>query len=387
MPEELLAAMLQAEESEASVRSPALLRIARVLAKTDQAAAERLLDRGLTLLAELPDDQKAAIAPQATCLAACVAPDRAFALLATMTDPIGTEKFLFDMVRTHPAPAIEYLTRWSEDGQFPYGAASHAMGYAKDDDTRREILRSGLRAWHRRTDRTWYSFDSLLQLLRFHWGVLPDDEGREVLRSLVGIMRELPDARLNGRFGGARGTVTFSSQRSSLLFALLGPMKRLDPALADAVMAEHPEVRRAAEIYPFGYDIEVDRRVEPRPSAEAMEQWETEWASFALGAELFRIQDERRGDFRESFDHALRALARDTDHRQPNPAPRECWPSAEDFRTILYAAGRYEGAGAARLLDRIPDPALRLFAQIEFAAALAGLDQLGGITREPGHGS
>jgi hypothetical protein len=42
---ELLAAMLQAEQSKPSVRTAALLRIARVLAKSDQGEAERLLDR------------------------------------------------------------------------------------------------------------------------------------------------------------------------------------------------------------------------------------------------------------------------------------------------------------------------------------------------------
>jgi hypothetical protein len=105
------AAMRQAEQSEPSVRTAALLRIARVLAKADQGEAERLLDRGLALLAELPEEERAAIAPQATCLAACVAPGRAFALRATTSDPIGNEKFLLDMVRHgHAAAAVEYLT-------------------------------------------------------------------------------------------------------------------------------------------------------------------------------------------------------------------------------------------------------------------------------------
>jgi len=62
MPPELLAAILQAEQSEPSVRTAALLRIARVLAKADQGEAERLLDRGLALLAELPEEERAAIA-------------------------------------------------------------------------------------------------------------------------------------------------------------------------------------------------------------------------------------------------------------------------------------------------------------------------------------
>ena len=381
MPQELLPAMLQAEQSEPSVRTAALLRIARVLAKADQREAERLLDRGLALLAELPEEERAAIAPQARCLAACVAPDRAFALRAVTSGPFGNEKFLFDMVsHGHAAAAVEYLTQWSEDGEFPCSAASETMSYAKDDDTRRDILRSGLRAWHRRADKTWHSLQSLLQLLQCHWRLLPDDEARNAVRSLVGIMRERPDERLNGSFGGLRGTVTLSSQRSSLLFALLGPLKRLDPELAETLIGENRELRPAAESYPFGHDTDFDRPV-GQLSAEALEQWKSDWTGFALGSQFFRIEEEKNGDFKNSFEYALRSYAQDVDRARPNIYPRECWPSAEDFRVILYAVGRYDAEDGARLLDRIPDVVLRLFAEIEFAAGIAGLAQIGGITR------
>lgn len=379
--------MLQAEHSEPSVRTAALLRIARVLAKTDQGEAERLLDRGLALLAELPEEERAAIAPQAMSLAACVAPDRAFALRATTADPFGNDKFLFDMVRHgHVAAAVDYLTQWSEDREFPYHAAFETINYTKDTDMRRDILRSGLRACRRRADSTWHSFGSLLELFRFHWRVLPEDEARDAVRSLVGILREWPDERLNGTFGGPHGTVTFSSYRPQLLFALLGPLKRLDSELANSVIGENRELRRAAEIYPFGHDIDVGRPVE-QLSAEAVEQWKSDWTGFALGSQFFRIEDEKNGDFKNSFEHALRSYARDADRARPNPYPRECWPSAEDFRVILYAAGRYDRESGARLLDRIPDVALRLFAAIEFAAGIAGVAQIGSITREqlPGH--
>ncbi len=375
--------MLQAEQSEPSVRTAALLRIARVLATADQGEAERLLDRGLALLAELPDGERVAIAPQAMCLAACVAPDRAFALRATTSDRIGNEKFLYDMVHHgHVAAAVDYLTQWSEDGEFPYAAALETISHAKDDDTSRDILRSGLRAWHRRADSVWHSLQSLLPLFRFHWRVLPDDEARDAVRSLVGIMRERPDERLNGSFGGPHGTVPFSSYRPSLLFALLGPLKRLDSELADDVIGENRELRRAAEIYPSGPDTEFDRPLEQQLSAEALEQAKRDWAGFALDLQFFRIEDEKNGDYKSSFAHALRSYARDADRARPNPYPRECWPSAEDFRVILHAAGRYDGEGGARLLDRIPDVVLRLFAEIEFAAGIAGLAQIGGITRE-----
>ncbi|MGH9309668.1 MAG: hypothetical protein ACRD1U_09865 [Vicinamibacterales bacterium] len=61
------------------------------------------------------------------------------------------------------------------------------------------------------------------------------------------------------------------------------------------------------------------------------------------------------------------------------------FPGAADFveePNPVYVRYRHEGASGARLIDRISDPALRLFARIEFAAGLAGLEQIGGITRE-----
>jgi hypothetical protein len=43
---------------------------------------------------------------------------------------------------------------------------------------------------------------------------------------------------------------------------------------------------------------------------------------------------------------------------------------------LLYTAGKNLGREAAAYLDRIPDGDIRLFAEIEFAAALAGLPQV-----------
>jgi hypothetical protein len=96
------------------------------------------------------------------------------------------------------------------------------------------------------------------------------------------------------------------------------------------------------------------------------------------------MSDAVRSGFDEPFEVALRRYAADSDPRRPNDAPQECWPSAWEFRNILFKAGQHEGKAAARYLDRIPDPNLRLFAQIELAAALVGLPQMGGRTIEPG---
>src|SRR5687768_1425892 len=281
MRHELAAALQQAERSEASVRAAALLRIARVLTATDQAEAERLLDRGLALLAELPEAERSAIAPQAACLAACVAPARAFAIHATAGDPLDrmrSDKLFMDMARSgHAAAAIAALAHWTGEGEFPYMVASSILNDARDDDERREVLRSGLRAWHRdlispneglprrsaEGARAWHAVQSLLSMLEHQWRLLPADEARAEIRTIVRVIQEGPDGRVGGSFGGPRGKVKFSSYRPMLLFQALGPLRRLDPELADAMIREHRELARAAAVYPDGYDIKIDQPSEP----------------------------------------------------------------------------------------------------------------------------
>jgi hypothetical protein len=87
-------------------------------------------------------------------------------------------------------------------------------------------------------------------------------------------------------------------------------------------------------------------------------------------------------DFEAAFRVALDTFAKDTDAENPNSAHKECWPSVSEFRHILFKAGQHQGVEAAKHLDRVPDPDLRLFAQIELCAAIAGLPQLAGLTTQ-----
>jgi uncharacterized protein (TIGR03435 family) len=103
-----------------------------------------------------------------------------------------------------------------------------------------------------------------------------------------------------------------------------------------------------------------------------------------VGQRLIPMPEALRTDFQQAFDLALRLYAREVDPEHPNDAPQECWPSAHEFRNILYKAGQHEGRAAVRHLERIPNPALRLFAQIELAATLAGLPQIGSRSITPG---
>ena len=70
----------------------------------------------------------------------------------------------------------------------------------------------------------------------------------------------------------------------------------------------------------------------------------------------------------------LRSIGRTHLHSQ-NRAPKEVWPSTFCFRHILCQVGKRLGRDADVYLERIPDRDFRLFAQIELAAALAGLPE------------
>ena len=82
-------------------------------------------------------------------------------------------------------------------------------------------------------------------------------------------------------------------------------------------------------------------------------------------------------DFAEAFAEAFEGYEYDTDAEDPNKAPKECWRSTNEFRNILFKAGQHQGAAAVKHLERIPDADIRLFAQIELCAGMAGLRQIG----------
>ncbi len=93
-------------------------------------------------------------------------------------------------------------------------------------------------------------------------------------------------------------------------------------------------------------------------------------------------QSSLKGDFSPPLDYALEEYHRDSNPQDPNLAPRDLWPSTSAYRSILYEAGKRLGQDATANLESVPDKDLRLFAQIELAAALTGLPQFRGITRE-----
>jgi uncharacterized protein (TIGR03435 family) len=390
MPQDMVPdAREQADRSAPAVKAAALLHLARVLTKVDSAEAEHVLDEGLALTATLPEGERDILIGEAAALAATVSPRRAFPLaLEAYTDRESVlRRALFNMLEHgHVQEAVAYLSEPAPGEPYPFEAALQAMGRGSDEETRLRVFRGAIRALRQQRSsdrpepfRPWHHF---MRLFTYHWRRLPADEARTVVRDLVGWIQSEPDSRTNASFGSGSHTVRFSSTHEQLLFQILGPLRHLDPDRAASIAGRHPQLSAAAGEFPYGQESmnAAARAEQPAIPREPVEQPHY----IDVGRRLIPIPEAIRTEFKDAFAAAFHEYAADTDPEHFNDAPQICWPSAFEFRKILYHAGRHEGRAATRYLDRIPDPALRLFAQIECAAALAGLPPLGGRTIRPG---
>jgi hypothetical protein len=187
-----------------------------------------------------------------------------------------------------------------------------------------------------------------------------------------------PDA---GTSAGYMKEIHFSSRRQNTLFQILHVLRGLDPVLAQSLVDSYDQLAVAARRYPNGLatmneeaEAEANRRKDRGATCEG--------GGYVLVGDPGDFDRQRRlidavrsGGFTRSIEDALERYREDTSPDTRNYAPKEYWPSTGMFRTVLYQAGKQQGAQAAMLLEQIPDDDLRLFASIELAAALAGVPQ------------
>ena len=288
----------------------------------------------------------------------------------------------------HVDDAVAYLSDPGPGEAYPFDAAQQAMGSrASDDEARLRVFRGAIRAMrdHQSSggDAGFHHRDHFFtRLFTSHWTRLPAGEATAVVREFVEWILAEPDSRTRASFANGNQRVQFSSTHEQRLFEILGPLRRLDPDLAERVLKGYPHLSAVAAQFPYGQDsMEAATRAEPRP---IVREPEAQLDYIEVGQRLMPMPEAIRTEFKDAFAVALELYASDSDRDNINGAPQECWPSAVAFRGILYKAGKHEGPVAARYLERIPDAALRLFAQIELAAALAGLPQLGSRSIHPG---
>jgi hypothetical protein len=332
-----------------------------------QQQARALLERSIAIAETLREPVRHILLGETHTAALEVSPERAMLLLNEFAEhPSGHYRIEMTLHRLLERgfihTVIGYLLGVEHGIQYPYDVAGAAIHAAKDPARRIALLRQALRAARSEIDATRPNYlhhpsFGLLELFNDHWRVLPPTEAATTVRELADLITAAPDQRESYSGPGFH----FSSTRQRLLFQLLGPCRQLEPQLAAALVAAHPQLARAATRFPNGlasYYADPDVRPTNEEPPRVHRQLD--------------LEEQARNDYES-----------DTNPRRRNTAPQVCWPSAAGFRSILYKAGTYEGLHAERHLARIPDAALRLLSQIELAAALAGVRQAGySIMRE-----
>ncbi len=377
----LLAACEQAERSEPAVRAAALMRIARVLTRSDQAAAEKVLERGIALAKELDGNTASPLLSNGIFLAAAVSATQALPLYADrrQIDPFGGQ--VVGLVNAmaqhgHLDDALIYLNDPLPGDRFPLHYVNNLERECRDDATRLKLLELSIREWRNpaRGDAgpgERFAVSAFAGFFGRYWNLLLREVATPVLTELV---RWALDVKSEPR----RFPLTENpddpdlAENERLLFGLMPALLELDPDLAHSTLESHPQLAAAVKRFPRGMESvwKEQRKFDPaRDDAMTIGDSEIMYMSEALAT-----------DFKEAFQSANRSLAKDADPKNPNGAPKECWPSAAEFRNILFKAGQHQGVAAEKHLARIADPDLRLSAQIELCAAIAGLPQIGGMT-------
>jgi hypothetical protein len=399
----LTTARSQAQRSSPPVRAVALMHIAHVESAADPAKARVTLEMALDEIRALSGRDRQVVYTQAQEIAAAFAPDLVRVLPATRGTRGGREgEVLLRTMLEHDRvdSAFDYILGDFPFG-FPFGYTANLM--QKLDTARRlSVLRRAISAWRdppeielmsKRPiphlgghDNVVIYFNQLqgrfIRLFQHHWHILPPDEALSVVRQIVQIALDRPDL---GTSAGISDGIHFSSSREHALFGVLHILRHLDPGLAESLIAHHTQLAAAAQRYPNGIESmhgELERQAEERRKLMAA-SGETCTGGFIMtgnsrdfSGQMALHRSSQAGDFGPAIDHALELYREDTSPESPNQVLKAFWPSTSSLQSTFYSAGKRLGPDAAKLLERIHDADLHLFAQIALAAAFAGVPAL-----------
>jgi hypothetical protein len=386
MSDDLLAnARQQAEKAEPSMRSAALLRIARVESVANASQARTSLLEALEIIRNLPSPNREHHLEEARTVSAAVDPALLAEIPANSSD-MHEHHATFQIVQAMLAhgrvdAAFHYVLSHEGTASFPFSMVGNILHHLdpkipESAARRMALLRTAVEAWRQHAIGTHpHERDHFVRQFGYCWKEFPPEEALQVAQTIVARATEEPDTEISA---GYPNEIHFTSSRQHTLFLILHVLRHLDPALAESLIDSHDQLSAAARRYPNGLQT-----MHEEAEAEATRR-KAEGATCG-GGFIFagnpkdlprqrRLMDATRsGDFGPSIEDAIEKYREDTSPETPNYAPKEYWPSTGAFRTLFYQAGKSLGPGAAKLLDQVPDDDLRLFASIELAAALAGV--------------
>jgi hypothetical protein len=284
--------------------------------------------------------------------------------------------------------AFDYVVHYDEPSSFPFGVASALMQLTGDDERRLLVLRSSVVAWRTaRAERLFHLFQ-FISLFQSQWKILPFEEAGAVAREIVRTALEQRDHPVTANYD-PEGTAPITSEREHTLFQIFHIVRHVDGPLADSLLANHEQLAAAMRRFPHGMES-VMREAEARRAAALGSGIGGGYAMAGSPRDFpylkALMQASQDGDFGPAIQHAIEKYHEDAAPERPNRALKEFWPSTSRFRSILYKAGKQFGQNAVVYLEPIPNADLRLFAQIELAAALGRTTRASGsAARVPSH--
>ncbi len=376
-----------AEQADPSVRAAALLRIARAESASDIFHAQQTMLEALQQIRLLSDPNREYLLEEAREVAAAIAPELSPEIPIGELgrhDGFAANRIVQIMLRYgHLDTAFGYLLHYDDSASFPFQSVASVVeqldpNNAENADRCLLILRRAASVWRMRTPPTInHSRQEFVRVFGQFWNMLSADEALTIAHAIVEEALSEPDTRISASYANE---IHFSSQRQHQLFEILHVLRVLDPALAQSLIESHDQLAIAVHRFPDGLATiyeELAAEIERRKAASA-----GSGGGYGLAGDPADFDRQRAlidathsGDFRLSISHALEKYLEDSSPLTRNYAPKEYWPSTAAFRSMFYQAGKRLGPEAAKLLDQIPEPDLRLFAIIELAAALAGVPE------------
>ena len=194
--------------------------------------------------------------------------------------------------------AVEVLALTPGNAAYPFGAALRLFEALPKDDSRRVIVFGNAASAYRRSPG-----DGFRTFLAKHWKEVPREMAQAALAPVVNAIRDRDDEPGAGEsLETPKGTLKLGSRKSMELFDLLPVLRALDPARAKEVLAQHADLRAAAQLYPEGrqsIDMSGVLRSEQRKDGAGSSFQESDFGampplSLFAGNDLAKMQDSVR---------------------------------------------------------------------------------------------
>jgi hypothetical protein len=369
-----------------------MLRIARVQTAFDRGQARVTLEIALEELPRLKGRERDCLLLDARLVASVVAPDL---LLEIPSSSVALGSFeagtIVETMLAHRQvdAAYGYLNGYSDASTFPFGYAGNVIHAIEDDGRRLTLLRHATEAWRTGQEDQFGGLfrNQFVWLFRGRWALLPPDEALGVVREIVREALERTGLQTSFSYGE---DFAFTSDGQHTLFEIIHILQQLDPPLAESLVAEHEELAGAVRRFPHGWETMTQESEErAKKIREERSTSGEDCGGFIMCGDgkdreytMAMMQASKDDNFEAAVEHAMDRYREDTDPENSNQALKAVWPSTCRFRSVLYQAGRQMGPEAEVLLERIPEQDIRMFAEVELAAALAGLPELRGMQSE-----